>query len=112
MHNVDDALLDTQTMADYDLTKRTIPYLDRHLAIPILAYLTEKTVFNVDQVRASQYELAKGTNMVDYTIGLFKELYPDEEVPEGASKACCNCVQLIIVPKRACVEAGEDVVHI
>ncbi|KLO10911.1 eukaryotic translation initiation factor 3 subunit 6 [Schizopora paradoxa] len=68
-------------MAEYDLTDKTLPYLDRHLAIPILAYLTEKTVFNVDQVRAAQYELAKGTNMVDYTIGLFKELHPDEEVP-------------------------------
>jgi translation initiation factor 3 subunit E len=70
-------------MADHDLTKTIIPYLDRHLAFPLLAHLTEISIFPIEQVQAAQYELAKGTNMVDYAVSLFKELNPKKEVPEG-----------------------------
>jgi translation initiation factor 3 subunit E len=75
-------------MAEYDLTKTVIPYLDRHLAFPLLAHLVETGIFPVDDVQAAQYELAKGTNMVDYTVSLFGQLYPDEPVPVGE---CCYC---------------------
>ncbi|KAI0031370.1 eukaryotic translation initiation factor 3 subunit 6 [Vararia minispora EC-137] len=68
-------------MAEYDLTKTIIPYLDRHLAFPLLAHLVETNIFPVEQVRAAQYELAKGTNMVDYAVNLFEQLHPDGEVP-------------------------------
>ena len=70
-------------MADYDLSKTIIPYLDRHLAFPLLAHLTEISIFPIEEVQAAQYELAKGTNMVDYTVNLFEELNPDDEVPAG-----------------------------
>ena len=71
-------------MAEYDLTKTIIPFLDRHLAFPLLAHLQETALFAQDQVQAAQYELAKGTNMVDYSVNLFQQIHPDEEVPEGA----------------------------
>ena len=74
-------------MAEYDLTKTIIPYLDRHLAFPLLAHLSETELFPVDQVRAAQYELAKGTNMVDYSVSLFEQLHPDQEIPKGNSSA-------------------------
>jgi translation initiation factor 3 subunit E len=70
-------------MAEYDLSKTIIPYLDRHLAFPLLAHLVEISIFPVEEVQAAQYELAKGTNMVDYALALFKELHPDEEIPLG-----------------------------
>jgi hypothetical protein len=70
-------------MAEYDLSKTIIPYLDRHLAFPLLAHLAEISIFPVEEVQAAQYELAKGTNMVDYAVALFKELHPDEEIPSG-----------------------------
>ncbi|KAG6328497.1 hypothetical protein ID866_10591, partial [Astraeus odoratus] len=74
-------------MAEYDLTKTIIPYLDRHLAFPLLAHLVSETqLFPVEQVQAAQYELAKGTNMVDYAVSLFEQLYPDQEVPDEFSK--------------------------
>lgn len=70
-------------MTEYDLSKTIIPYLDRHLAFPLLAHLTETALFADDEVRTAQYELAKGTNMVDYSVSLFEQLYPGEEVPQG-----------------------------
>ncbi|TDL17852.1 eukaryotic translation initiation factor 3, subunit 6 [Rickenella mellea] len=69
-------------MAEYDLTKTIIPFLDRHLAFPLLAHLAETGLFPVDHVRAAQYELAKPTNMVDYSVSLFTQLHPEDEVPE------------------------------
>jgi translation initiation factor 3 subunit E len=73
-------------MADHDLSKTIIPYLDRHLAFPLLAHLTEISIFPIEEVQAAQYELAKGTNMVDYAVNLFQELNPDKEIPAG--EAC------------------------
>jgi len=70
-------------MADHDLSKTIIPYLDRHLLFPILAHLAEIAIFPPEEVQIAQYELAKGTNMIDYAVSLFKGLYPDQEVPSG-----------------------------
>lgn len=73
-------------MAEYDLSKTIIPYLDRHLAFPLLNHLTELAIFPVTDVQAAQYELAKGTNMVDYAVSVFEELNPDTPIPEGQSR--------------------------
>ncbi|KAK2463838.1 hypothetical protein APHAL10511_004143 [Amanita phalloides] len=69
-------------MADHDLTRTIIPFLDRHLAFPLLAWLVDNSIFPIAQVQIAQYELAKGTNMHDYAVSLFKQIYPDEPVPE------------------------------
>ncbi|KDQ51240.1 hypothetical protein JAAARDRAFT_41302 [Jaapia argillacea MUCL 33604] len=68
-------------MAEYDLTKTIIPYLDRHLAFPLLAHLVDSGLFPVDDVHSAQYELAQGTNMVDYAVSLFEQLHPGEQIP-------------------------------
>ncbi|KAF8266298.1 eIF3 subunit 6 N terminal domain-containing protein [Lactarius quietus] len=69
-------------MAEYDLTNTIIPYLDRHLVFPLLTHLHESGLFSQDQVAVAQYELAKGTNMVDYIVSLYEQLNPDSEVPD------------------------------
>lgn len=76
-------------MAQYDLSKTLIPYLDRHLSFPLLAHLSETGLFPAKEVTAAQYELAKGTNMFDYAKGLFESIYPGETVPAGASRPSC-----------------------
>ncbi|KAE9389700.1 hypothetical protein BT96DRAFT_959976 [Gymnopus androsaceus JB14] len=73
-------------MAEYDLSKTIIPYLDRHLSFPLLAHLVETGVFSADEVTVAQYELAKGTNMFDYAATLFEQIYPNQEVPKDARK--------------------------
>jgi len=70
-------------MAEWDLSQKIIPYLDRHLAFPLLAYLTETGLFPAEEVQASQYELARKTNMVDFAVGLFEAVYPGKEIPAG-----------------------------
>ena len=70
-------------MAEHDLTKTVIPYLDRHLSFPLLAHLSELEIFPAEDVTAAQYELAKGTNMVDYAASLFEQLHPGDEPPAG-----------------------------
>ncbi|KAF8466542.1 eukaryotic translation initiation factor 3 subunit 6 [Russula ochroleuca] len=69
-------------MAEYDLTRTIIPYLDRHLVFPLLTHLHESGLFTPEQVAAAQYELAKGTNMVDYIVSLYEQLNPNSEVPQ------------------------------
>ncbi|KIY51730.1 eukaryotic translation initiation factor 3, subunit 6 [Fistulina hepatica ATCC 64428] len=68
-------------MAEHDLSKTIIPYLDRHLVFPLLAHLVETNLFPEEQVQIAQYELAKGTNMFDYAASLFSQIYPDQELP-------------------------------
>jgi translation initiation factor 3 subunit E len=71
-------------MADTDLTKTIIPYLDRHLVFPLLAHLLETEIFPVEDVQRAQYELAKSTSMVDYAVHLYGQVYgEDKEVPAG-----------------------------
>lgn len=70
-------------MAEYDLTKTIIPYLDRHLVFPLLAWLVDNTIFPIREVQIAQYELATGTNMHDYAVSLFQQIHLDELVPEG-----------------------------
>ncbi|KZP31057.1 hypothetical protein FIBSPDRAFT_850048 [Athelia psychrophila] len=80
------------TMAEYDLSKTIIPYLDRHLAFPLLNHLAELAIFPVADVQAAQYELAKGTNMVDYAVSMFEELNPDTPVPDEAGQGAESAV--------------------
>jgi len=70
-------------MAEWDLSQKIIPYLDRHLVFPLLAYLTETGLFPAEEVQAAQYELARKTNMVDFAVGLFETAHPGNEIPAG-----------------------------
>lgn len=70
-------------MADYDITQKLIPYIDRHLAFPVLAHLSELALFPEEDVKLAQYELARETNMVDFALELFTQLYPGQDPPPG-----------------------------
>lgn len=72
-------------LSSYDLTLKLLPYIDRHLAFPVLAHLAELSLFPEEDVKVAQYELAKETNMVDFTVGLFTQLWQGKDLPEGES---------------------------
>ena len=79
-------------MAEYDLSKTIIPYLDRHLSFPLLAHLAEINIFSKAEVHVAQYELARGTNMFDYAVSLFRQIYPGKEVPPGDETVFNSCL--------------------
>ncbi|KAF4586497.1 translation initiation factor 3 subunit E [Pleurotus pulmonarius] len=81
-------------MAEYDLSKTIIPYLDRHLTFPILAHLAETELFPESEVQVAQFELAKGTNMFTYAASLFAQIHPDEEVPAEFDEKRENAVSV------------------
>ncbi|KAG8975458.1 eukaryotic translation initiation factor 3 subunit E [Tulasnella sp. 427] len=65
--------------AQYDLTTKIIPYLDRHLVFPLLSFLSEHEIFPAEELIKAQYELATHTHMVDYIASLYQQIHPGEE---------------------------------
>ena len=72
-------------MANYDLTPRIAPHLDRHLVFPLLEFLQERQLYSEDQLLKAKIDLLNNTNMVDYAMDIHKSLYHTEDVPQGLS---------------------------
>ncbi|KAJ7972179.1 Eukaryotic translation initiation factor 3 subunit E [Quillaja saponaria] len=69
-------------MADYDLTPRIAPNLDRHLVFPLLEFLQERQLYPDEQILKAKIELLNRTNMVDYAMDIHKNLYHTDDVPQ------------------------------
>ncbi|KAJ7976735.1 Eukaryotic translation initiation factor 3 subunit E [Quillaja saponaria] len=69
-------------MADYDLTPRMAPNLDRHLVFPLLEFLQERQLYQDEQILKAKIELLNKTNMVDYAMDIYKNLYHTDDVPQ------------------------------
>lgn len=70
-------------MANYDLTSRIAPHLDRHLVFPLLEFLQERQLYDDDEILKAKIELLSQTNMVDYAMDIHKSLYHTDDVPQG-----------------------------
>lgn len=68
-------------MAEYDLTPRMAPNLDRHLVFPLLEFLQERQLYDDDHILKAKIDLLNNTNMVDYAMDIHKSLYHTEDVP-------------------------------
>ncbi|WFC99231.1 eukaryotic translation initiation factor 3 subunit E [Malassezia yamatoensis] len=68
--------------AQYDLTQKLLTHLDPHLCFPLLSHLSHIDLFDTHDLAKAQYELAKHTNMIDYTLQFHKQAYPDEAEPK------------------------------
>ncbi len=66
-------------MAEWDLTSRMGPYLDRHLVFPLLEFLTVKGIYEEIDLDRGKLDLLSDTNMVDFVMDVHKRLYPGEE---------------------------------
>uniref|UniRef100_A0A5K3ESM6 Eukaryotic translation initiation factor 3 subunit E n=2 Tax=Mesocestoides corti TaxID=53468 RepID=A0A5K3ESM6_MESCO len=69
-------------MAEYDLTKTISQYLDRHLVVPLLEYLSVKYLYDSDSILRSKLELLMKTSMVDFTCFTYQSLHHVSDVPE------------------------------
>ncbi|SOV08368.1 Eukaryotic translation initiation factor 3 subunit E [Ustilago sp. UG-2017a] len=70
----------------YDLTQTLLPYLDRHLGLPLLSHLAGSGIFSEADIAKAQHELAKNTSMVDYALQLHKQAYPNQPAPAEIEK--------------------------
>ncbi|KAJ1030296.1 hypothetical protein NDA16_001206 [Ustilago loliicola] len=70
----------------YDLTQTLLPYLDRHLGLPLLSHLAGSGIFSETDIAKAQYELAKNTSMVDYALQLHEQAYPNQPAPAEIEK--------------------------
>jgi len=68
-------------MAEWDLTSKIGPYLDRHLVFPLLEFLTVKEYYDETDLLRGKLDLLSNTSMVDFAMDVHKSLYPDKEVP-------------------------------
>ncbi|PSS33556.1 Eukaryotic translation initiation factor 3 subunit E like [Actinidia chinensis var. chinensis] len=69
-------------MANYDLTPRIAPNLDRHLVFPLLEFLQERQLYADEDILKAKIELLNNTNMVDYAMDIHKSLYHTDDVPQ------------------------------
>lgn len=69
-------------MAEYDLTPRMAPNLDRHLVFPLLEFLQERQLYDDNHILKAKIDLLNNTNMVDYAMDIHKTLYHTEDVPQ------------------------------
>lgn len=68
-------------MAEHDLTPTLGQYLDPHLLIPSLEFLSEKKIYDETDMLKSKLHLISKTNMIDYAVDIHKLIYPDQEPP-------------------------------
>ena len=70
-------------MATWELTSKLGPFLDRHLVIPLLEFLTVKKIYDETDLLRGKLELFSNTSMVDFIMDVHKTLYPDQEIPKN-----------------------------
>jgi len=68
-------------MAEWDLTSKIGPYLDRHLVFPLLEFLSVKEFYDETDLLRGKLDLLYNTSMIDFAMDVHKSLYPDQEVP-------------------------------
>jgi translation initiation factor 3 subunit E len=69
-------------MADYDLTPKIAPHLDRHLVFPLLEFLQERDFYPNKNILKNKIDLLNNTNMVDYAMDIWKTLHQADDVPQ------------------------------
>ncbi|XP_055386429.1 eukaryotic translation initiation factor 3 subunit E [Condylostylus longicornis] len=69
-------------MAQFDLTAKTLQFLDRHLTFPLLESLCAKDIYSKEELLQFILEIVNKTNMIDYTMDTRKRLNLGEDTPE------------------------------
>ena len=69
-------------MSDHDLTHELCKSLDRHLAFPLLEFLSHRQLYDDADIQRAKIDLLQKTNMVDYAAEIYQALYNTEDIPD------------------------------
>ena len=58
----------------YDLTPKICKYFDAHMTLPIMEFLSKKTLYSPDVVTRTKLRILSQSKMVDYVIQIHQEL--------------------------------------
>lgn len=70
-------------MAEFDLTYKISQYLDRHMIFPLLEFLSSHKIYDEKDILQVKLDLLSNTNMVDFAMDCYKNLNPDNDVPDS-----------------------------
>lgn len=70
----------------YDLTQMLLPFLDRHLVVPILDFVSKSNLYDSKKIDQIKYDLLKNSLMIDNVEALWKKVHPGEPVPASVAK--------------------------
>ncbi|KAJ3021942.1 Eukaryotic translation initiation factor 3 subunit E [Thoreauomyces humboldtii] len=62
-------------MAQYDLTSKIGPYLDRHMVAPLLEFLLDQEIYPQEELMVAKYDLLSKTKMIDSANMVYKEIH-------------------------------------
>lgn len=65
-------------MAQYDLTTKIGCYLDRHLAFPLLEFLSGVHIYDEHDLEKGKVDLLSHTNMLDFAMDIYKQINQTE----------------------------------
>lgn len=68
-------------MPEYDLTTKIAQYLDRHMIFPLLEFLSSRKIYDEKSILTMKLELLNNTNMVDFAVDCYRNLYPEDDTP-------------------------------
>jgi translation initiation factor 3 subunit E len=51
------------------------------MIFPLLEFLSSRKIYDEKSILVIKLELLNTTNMVDFAVDCYKNLYPDDEVP-------------------------------
>lgn len=83
-------------MPEYDLTSRIAQHLDRHMIFPLLEFLSSRKMYDEKSILTMKLELLNNTNMVDFAVDCYRNLYDNADIPERMNESINNLIIISI----------------
>ena len=76
------------------MTTGIVHFLDRHLVFLLLVFLFVKKIYNEKELLQGKLDLLSDTNMVDFAMDVYKNLYSDD-IPHALREKRTTAVALM-----------------